>query len=103
MIRHCVLLNLTSGHDLSTVAEPMRILQDLSGEVDGMLEFSWGPNRDYENKSRDYHCGFVAVFRDRDAHLAYEKHPVHIRAGSMLIAACKGGYDGIFVADLETD
>ena len=102
MIRHCVLLNLASGHDLAPVETPMRILAALVGEIDGMLEFSWGPNRDYEAKSQQYHCGFVAVFRDRDAHLAYENHPDHVRAGGMLIAACKGGYDGIFVADLAT-
>ncbi|WP_193174206.1 Dabb family protein [Oricola nitratireducens] len=103
MIQHCVFLSLHSPLQMRPVEEAMELLSGLVDEIDGMVELSWGPNMDYEGKSPDYHFGFVAVFEDRDAHLAYEEHPVHVRAGSMLIAACKGGYEGIFVADLETE
>ncbi|MBT3358187.1 MAG: Dabb family protein [Rhodospirillaceae bacterium] len=102
MIKHCVFLSLSVPDDLSALDEPMRLLDELVGKVPGMLDFSHGPNRDYENKTASYQYGFVTTFSDRAAHLEYADHPDHQRAGGMLIDACKGGYEGILVADLET-
>ncbi|MEX3010738.1 Dabb family protein [Hoeflea sp. TYP-13] len=101
MLKHCVFLSLRSEDELPAIEDAMELLAGLVGKVDGMIDFSWGPNRDFEAKSQAYQCGFVTTFTDREAHLAYEAHPDHVRAGGMLVAACRGGHDGIFVADLE--
>lgn len=102
MLKHCVFLSLRADADMAPVEEAMELLQGLVDTVDGMIDIAWGPNRDFENKSGDYQFGFIVTFEDRQAHLDYESHPDHVEAGTMLIAACRGGYDGIFVVDLET-
>lgn len=101
MIQHVVLLDLPEGHDAARLEDAMRALAGLVGRVHGMTAFHHGPNADYEDKSGRYDYGFVAVFTGRDAHLAYEGHPEHKAAGAELVALCRGGHDGIFVADLE--
>lgn len=102
MIKHCVYLSLKSDDEMPAIENVMKVLAGLMSEVDGMIDFAWGPNRDYEGKSQDYQCGFVISFTDREALRAYDSHPEHKRAGAALVAACQGGADGIFVADLET-
>ncbi|MBL6928938.1 MAG: Dabb family protein [Rhodospirillales bacterium] len=102
MIKHCVFLSLADPDDAGVLDEPMRLLEGLAASLPGMLDFSHGPNRDFEAKTPDHQYGFVATFSDRAAHLAYEQHPDHQQAGALLIAACKNGYEGILVADLET-
>ena len=53
------------------------------------------------------HCVFVK-FRpdtdaaDREAHLAYHRHPDHEAAGARLVQLCEGGLDGIMVFDFDT-
>ncbi len=101
MIRHVVLLNLPPEHDGALLLEALGLLDGLQGQVPGLLSFEHGPNRDYEGKSADYPYGFVVTFADRAAHLAYETHPQHERAGGLLVSICAGGHDGILVADLE--
>lgn len=102
MLKHCVFLSLRPDAEMASVEKAMRILQGLVARIDGMIDFASGPNRDFENKSGDYHHGFVVTFADREAHLEYERHPDHVKAGGMLVDACRGGHDGIFVVDLET-
>ena len=101
MLIHTVLLSLKSEDELPGVLKAMTILEGVLEQVDGMHTLRHGPNRDFEEKSTDYPYGFVVEFADREAHLAYERHPDHIRAGRILIAACTGGAEGIFVSDLE--
>jgi len=101
MLKHSVYLSLKSDDEMANILAAMEILESLVGEVDGMLDFVHGPNRDFEGKSEAYAYGFITTFTSREAHLAYEVHPEHKRAGGMLVAACKGGHDGIFVTDLE--
>ncbi|MFS4438442.1 Dabb family protein [Paracoccaceae bacterium GXU_MW_L88] len=101
MLTHIVMLSLKE----SARAEAISAIESLAGltqEVDGMHALTHGENRDYEDKSGAYDYGFTVTFRDRAAHLAYEAHPIHQAAGQTLIAACKGGYGGIFVVDLES-
>lgn len=101
MLKHCVFLNLKSPAEMSAVQEAMVLLSGLVGEVAGMIDFVEGPNRDFEKRSEGYRHGFIVTFADRAAHLACETHPDHVRAGAMLVEACKEGVEGIFVADLE--
>lgn len=102
MIKHCVYLSLKSDDEMPAIEDVMKVLAGLMSKVDGMVDFAWGPNRDYEGKSQAYQCGFVISFADREALRSYDSHPEHKRAGAALVAACRGGADGIFVADLET-
>lgn len=101
MISHVVLLDLPEDHDPARLSAAMEALAGLVGRVEGFTAFHHGQNSDYETKSQRYGYGFVAVFRDRDVHLAYEAHPEHQAAGSELVALCTGGHEGIFVADIE--
>lgn len=102
MIDHCVFCQIRTDAEASALEDVMERLGSLLPLVDGMMDFRWGPNRDYENKSPAYSHGFVCTFRDREAHLAYERHPVHAAAGRDLVALCQNGYQGIMVYDLET-
>ncbi|MNL49593.1 Stress responsive A/B Barrel Domain protein [compost metagenome] len=101
MLKHCVFLNLKSPAEMDAIRKAMAILSGLVGEVAGMIDFFEGPNRDFEDRSHGYRHGFIVTFENRAAHLAYESHPDHVRAGALLVAACQGGMEGIFVADLE--
>ena len=101
MLLHCVFLNVRPGTDPAHRDAVIAALGDLQSEVDGMIGYAWGPNRDYESKTPDHQHGFVCTFTDRDAHLAYERHPTHQRLGAQLVAMCVGGADGILVYDLE--
>ena len=103
MLKHIVLLSLHADYDAAELEGARVLLAGLVGKIDGMLDFAWGINRDYESRSANYQTGFVITFASRTAHLAYETHPDHVRVGSLLVAACSGGANGIFVADLETD
>lgn len=101
MLHHIVLMDPDGPEGLARIEAAMPILAGVCDELPGASGFAHGPNRDFEGKSARYAYGFSVVFTDRAAHLAYEAHPDHIRAGGMLVAACRGGHEGIFVADLE--
>ncbi len=91
MLEDCVFLSPAPDADLPAVEKAMVLLKGLVGKVDGMIDFASGPNREFENKSGDHHCGFVVTFANRDAYLAYERHPDHVKAGGMLIDPSRGG------------
>jgi len=101
MLIHCVFCDIRPDAPRADLAEVYATFAGLVGQVDGMLSFRQGPNRDYEGKSARYSEGFVVTFRDRAAHLAYDAHPAHQAAGARLCSLCTGGYDGITVFDLE--
>ena len=100
MLKHCVFLAVRPDA-MAGLPETMALLSGLKAKVPGMVDFAQGPNRDFEGLSAGYSYGFVISFADRDAHLAYERHPDHVAAGAALVAACKGGIAGIMVFDLE--
>lgn len=101
MLKHCVFVNLKDGVDPADRDAVLSGFGALVGEIDGMLDYCWGPNLDFEAKSADYRWGFVVTFRDRATHLAYEQHPKHAELGAKLVAMCKGGHAGIIVFDLQ--
>lgn len=101
MLKHIVLLDPVDAAGLGRVKDAMAILESLPGRIPGVVDFAHGPNLDFEGKSERYAYGFVLTFADKAASDAYAADPEHQRAGAMLVAACKGGHAGIFVADLE--
>jgi len=100
MLNHIVLMEPANAQGLEQIKEAMPILATACDQLAGATGFAHGPNLDFEGKSARFTYGFSVSFADRAAHLAYEAHPDHIRAGAMLVAACAGGHAGIFVADL---
>ena len=100
MLKHCVFLKVRADA-VAGLPETMALLSGLVAKVPGMVDFAQGPNRDFEGLSVGYSHGFVITFTDRNAHLAYERHPDHGTAGGRLVAACQGGISGIMVVDLE--
>ena len=101
MLMHCVFLKVLPTHDTADTEEVLRALGQLKDEVDGIVSYEWGPNRDFEDKTAEHTYGFVIKFRDREANLAYAQHPKHLELGSRLVAMCDGGADGIAVYDIE--
>ncbi len=101
MLKHCVFVNLKDDVHPAERDAVLSGFGTLVGEVDGMLDYSYGPNLDFEAKSADYAWGFIVTFRDRTAHLAYERHPKHVELGLQLVEMCKDGHAGISVFDLE--
>jgi len=101
MLKHCVFLNFKPEINPEVHKAVFETLADLQNEISGMLSFNYGPNHDFEQKSESYSHGFIATFADRQAHLAYESHPAHVKAGAKLVEMCVGGFDGILVFDLE--
>jgi len=101
MLKHCVFLNFRPVYSGAEREAVLETLAGLTGEVPGLISVDYGTNLDFENKSVDYSHGFIATFTNREAHLAYETHPDHIRAGGRLVEMCVGGHQGIIVFDLE--
>lgn len=99
MLYHMVMLEPSGAMD--DIMDAMAILESLKGNLDGLVDFRHGPNRDFEQKSERYPYGFLCMFADKAALDAYASNPDHQRAGGLLVGACKNGADGIFVVDLE--
>ena len=101
MLKHCVFVNLRDDVSPQDRDRVLKGFGELVTEVDGMLDYASGPNLDFESKSPNHRFGFIVTFRDRDAHLEYETHPLHIKLGQELVAMCNGGYEGIVVYDIQ--
>ncbi|MDJ0820998.1 MAG: Dabb family protein [Paracoccaceae bacterium] len=101
MLAHCVFLNFAESHDTNSRMSVLSALGELVDEVDGMLSFHYGPNLDFEAKTPNHSDGFIVFFRDREAHLAYERHPKHVALGARLVSMCVGGAEGILVYDID--
>lgn len=102
MLQHCVYLHFKPEIQDSDWTSVMEQLASLRKEVEGLIDFQYGANLDYEQKSANYTAGFIATFVDRQAHLEYEAHPDHIKAGNRLVEMCVGGHHGILVFDLQS-
>ena len=102
MIKHCVFLNFKSEISESEQFDIFEGLSNLKNQVEGLNDFEYGNNLDFEQKSADYNSGFIASFENRQALLEYNEHPEHALLGSKLVSMCKGGHQGIIVFDIET-
>lgn len=101
MILHCVFCHFRHDVSASERHDILGALAEFSKSLTGVVEFEFGPNRDFERKSQPYGDGFVIRFVDRAALEVYAKHPTHIKLGGELCELCEGGADGIMVFDLE--
>ena len=102
MIKHCVFLNFKSEISESDQFDVFEGLSNLKNQVEGLNDFEYGNNLDFEQKSADYNSGFIASFENRQALLEYNEHPEHVLLGAKLVSMCKDGHQGIIVFDIET-
>ncbi|MDC1386653.1 Dabb family protein [Candidatus Thioglobus sp.] len=102
MIKHCVFLNFKSEISESEQFDVFEGLSNLKNQVEGLNDFEYGNNLDFEQKSADYNSGFIASFENHQALLEYNENPEHALLGSKLVSMCKGGHKGIIVFDIET-
>ena len=102
MIKHCVFLNFKSEISESEQFDVFEGLSNLKNQVEGLNDFEYGNNLDFEQKSADYNSGFIASFENRQALLEYNEHPEHALLGSKLVSMCKEGHQGIIVFDIQT-
>ena len=102
MIKHCVFLNFKSEISESEQFDVFEGFSNLKNQVEGLNDFEYGNNLDFEQKSADYNSGFIASFENRQALLEYNENPEHALLGSKLVSMCKGGHQGIIVFDIET-
>lgn len=101
MIIHSVYCKLPDNVDTNERAAVMTELAAMQDEIDGMLSFEAGSNRDYEGLSAGFSWGFVSRFTNPASLAAYAEHPAHKAAGGRLLALCEGGLAGLMVFDLE--
>ena len=102
MIKHCVFLNFKSEISESEQFDVFEGLSNLKNQVEGLNDFEYGNNLDFEQKSADYNSGFIASFENHQALLEYNEPPEHVLLGSKLVSMCKEGHQGIIVFDIET-
>ncbi|NRB03773.1 MAG: Dabb family protein [Rhodobacteraceae bacterium] len=101
MIKHCVFAQINAETPQDEIDRVLSGFGTLVGEVEGMVDYFYGPNRDYENISPDYPYGFVATFQDRQALARYDEHPAHREFGAALVNMTVGGADGVVVFDID--
>lgn len=100
MIHHIVLVKFkedVTQADKQAIWDQLAALRDV---VDGLQSMAFGRNVSPEGFARGYEDGFVMVFRDEAARDAYLVHPDHKAAGANMVAALKGGRDGLLVMDI---
>ena len=73
MLKHCVFVNFQTRYSKVERNSVLAGFAEVANDVPGLLDFCFGANLGFENKSADYGDGFIVTFKDRDAHLAYER------------------------------
>jgi len=101
MIRHIVLIRFREELDSVEIDRLLKSVHALQDRIPGILAISSGVDSSPEGLDKGFAHGFVVDFTDAAARDAYLPHPAHMEVGQNLVAAAKGGVDGILVFDLE--
>ena len=101
MIRHCVFVRFRDDVPATERAAIHADLEALRTVVDGMGKVHFSANVSPEPFARGFDHGFTIDFSNAAARDAYLVHEAHQRAGARLVAALKGGTEGLMVIDLE--
>lgn len=101
MILHAVYCDFLPNISEADKTSIFQKLQTFSGALDGVVSFEFGPNRDFEAKSKDYSDGFLIRFTNHTALERYATHATHQALGSILVSMCRNGADSIMVFDIE--
>ena len=101
MLKHCVFVSFQSTFTQGERNAMLAKFETICELIPGAVDFSFGPNLDFENKSENYSDGFIITFSDRAALQAYDQHPMHIASGAKMVKMCNNGANGIIVFDLD--
>jgi hypothetical protein len=101
VIRHIVLIRFRDDVDTERRELIYDGLRALVGQIDGLLNATFGPNVSPEGLSKGFRDGFFMDLRDADARDRYLAHPAHQAAGAKLVEATEGGLEGILPFDIE--
>lgn len=101
MIRHIVLVKVSSDPAASEIRSIMDGLSELVAQLSGANGFIGGRSDSPEGMERGYTHGFTVDFESRADLAIYADHPAHRALGARLVAAAVGGRDGILVVDLD--
>lgn len=101
MIRHCVFVRFRDDVPATERAAIHADLEALRDVIDGMGKVQFSSNVSPEPFARGFDHGFTIDFSNAAARDAYLVHEAHQRAGARLVAALKGGTEGLMVIDLE--
>ncbi len=98
MIRHVVLLKLRNAAQAPQIFSALKALQS---QIPGIIDIRCGSDCSPEGLQRGFTHAFTVDFVDAAARDAYLPHPAHQKVGSMIVAACEGGIEGVLVLDWE--
>jgi hypothetical protein len=84
-VNHIVLLSFKPETSEETVGQIFDALLDLSESIDGIENYSAGPNNSPQSLSQGYTHGFVMTFSDAAARDAYLTHPEHVKFEGMAL------------------
>lgn len=101
MIRHIVLIRFRDTVSEAEIAALFADLHPIRDQVAGIGAIHAGRSESPEQIERGYLHGFTVDFDSWAALAAYQAHPDHQALGARLVAAAKGGLDGILVFDLD--
>ncbi len=102
MIRHCVFIRFRPEISADEKTLIFSEIAALKSRLAGLLATYKGGNVSPEvGMDKGYSEGFIVDFADAAARDAYLADPEHQKTGAKIVAAAKGGIDGIFVYDLE--
>jgi hypothetical protein len=103
MIRHCVFVKFRSGVSADERADIYESLNALVGQIDGLLNATFGANVSPEGLAQGFNDGFIMDLTDEAARDRYLVHPAHQAAGAKLVAALEGGVAGLIVFDMKVE
>lgn len=100
MIQHCVFLRFRPEVSSEERQALFQEIADLVGVVPGLRAVHNGANARFEDLDHGFADGFIAEFADAAALDVYQAHPAHKATGAKLVAAARGGIQGLLVFDL---
>jgi Stress responsive A/B Barrel Domain len=98
VIRHIVLVTFKADADVESIFTALKTLQT---KIPGIVKITSGADNSPEGLQRGNTHGFTVDFIDATARDVYLPHPEHQKVGAMIVAAAKGGVNGITVVDWE--
>ena len=85
MVRHFGVFKFRETISGEQIAECFRIMKDMVGKIDGLLDMEHGPYNGNEGLNEDFTHGFVMTFTSPEARDAYLPHPIHEKAKEFVV------------------
>jgi hypothetical protein len=102
LIRHCVFLRFKAEVSQAERTAIYEAVSALKSRIPGMRDVESGSNRSPEALDKGFSEGFIVTFDTASARDAYLSDDDHAKVGARIVAATRGGPEGVFVFDLDT-